>query len=76
MTDTKITKEHELTPEEKWERATIANNFIFYKVMRHNPDVCKELLEILMSYLSVFRIFFKRDCHAIILKISVRKTNL
>ena len=39
----------EITPEEKWEKATIANNFIFYKVMRHNPDVCKELLEILLE---------------------------
>ena len=38
-----------LTPEEKWEQATIANNFIFYKVMRNNPDVCKELLEILLE---------------------------
>ena len=38
-----------LTPEEKWENATIANNFIFYKVMRNNPDVCKELLEILLE---------------------------
>ena len=38
-----------LTPEEKWEQATIANNFIFYKVMRYNPDVCKELLEILLE---------------------------
>ena len=38
-----------LTPEEKWEKATIANNFIFYKVMRNNPDVCKELLEILLE---------------------------
>ena len=37
------------TPEEKWEQATIANNFIFYKVMRNNPDVCKELLEILLK---------------------------
>lgn len=35
--------------EEKWEQATIANNFIFYKVMRYNPDVCKELLEILLE---------------------------
>ena len=35
--------------EEKWKNATIANNFIFYKVMRNNPDVCKELLEILMQ---------------------------
>ena len=41
--------ERPLTPEEKWEKATIANNFIFYKVMRHNPDVCKELLEILLE---------------------------
>ena len=39
----------ELSPEKKWEQATIANNFIFYKVMRHNPDVCKELLEILLE---------------------------
>ena len=38
-----------LTPEEKWEQATIANNFIFYKVMRHHPDVCKQLLEILLE---------------------------
>ena len=44
-----INYESELTPEQKWEKATIANNFIFYKVMRHNPDVCKELLEILLE---------------------------
>ena len=42
-------EEKELTPEKKWEQATIANNFIFYKVMRNNPDVCKELLEILLE---------------------------
>jgi hypothetical protein len=40
----------EITPEQKWKNATIANNFIFYKVMRHNPDVCKELLEILLEF--------------------------
>ncbi|MCQ2591176.1 MAG: Rpn family recombination-promoting nuclease/putative transposase [Treponema sp.] len=38
-----------LTPEELWNQATIANNFIFYKIMRNNPDLCKELLEILLS---------------------------
>ncbi|MDY6031109.1 MAG: Rpn family recombination-promoting nuclease/putative transposase [Treponemataceae bacterium] len=38
-----------LTPEEKWERATLANNFIFYKVMRHHPDACKHLLEMLLN---------------------------
>ena len=46
MDETKKT----LTPQEKWEQATIANNFIFYKVMRNNPDVCKELLEILLEF--------------------------
>ena len=40
----------EQTLEEKWQNATIANNFIFYKVMRNNPDVCKELLEILLEF--------------------------
>ena len=35
--------------EKKWKSATIANNFIFYKVMYNNPDVCKELLEILLQ---------------------------
>ena len=44
-----IQNNSELTPEQKWEQATIANNFIFYKIMRHNPDVCKELLEILLE---------------------------
>jgi len=38
-----------LTPEEKWERATLANNFIFYKVMRHHPDACQHLLEMLLN---------------------------
>ena len=49
MDETKDKEKNALTPEEKWEKATIANNFIFYKVMRHNPDVCKELLEILLE---------------------------
>ena len=39
----------ELTPEQKWERATLANNFIFYKVMRHHPDACQHLLEMLLN---------------------------
>ncbi len=45
-----MSKENEnLTPEEKWEQATLANNFIFYKVMRHHPDACKHLLEMLLN---------------------------
>ena len=43
------TQNKELTLEEEWKNATIANNFIFYKVMRYNPDVCKQLLEILLE---------------------------
>ena len=35
---------------QRWEDPTIANNFIFYKVMHNNPDVCKELLEILLEF--------------------------
>ena len=41
--------EHKLTPEEKWEQATLANNFIFYKVMRQHQDACKQLLEMLLG---------------------------
>ena len=44
-----FTNETELKLAEKWKNATIANNFIFYKVMHNNPDVCKELLEILLQ---------------------------
>ena len=41
--------ENQLTPEQKWEQATLANNFIFYKVMRHHQDACKRLLEMLLG---------------------------
>ena len=40
---------YEVSLDEKWKNATIANNFIFYKVMHNNPEVCKELLEILLE---------------------------
>ena len=33
---------------EKWKRATLADNFIFCKVMSTNLDLCKELLEMLL----------------------------
>lgn len=49
MSEEKEEEKKELTPEEEWKNATIANNFIFYKVMRYNPDVCKQLLEILLE---------------------------
>lgn len=40
---------NELTPVQKWERATLADNFIFCKVMSSAPEVCKEVLELLLG---------------------------
>ena len=42
-------KENQLTPLEKWERLTFADNFIFCKVLNDNVDICKELLELLLE---------------------------
>ena len=39
----------ELSSAQKWEQATLADNFIFCKVMTANPDLCKELLELLLG---------------------------
>ncbi len=50
----------EQSPEEKWQNATIANNFLFYKIMHNNPDVCKELLEILLQ-IKIDRIDMKAE---------------
>lgn len=38
-----------LTPEQKWEQATLTNNFIFYRVMRDHPDACQQLIEMLLN---------------------------
>ena len=40
---------HELTPAQKWERLTLADNFIFCKVLEDNPEVCRYLIEILLN---------------------------
>ena len=32
-----------------WKNATLANNFIFYKVMKHHPEECKHLIEMLLN---------------------------
>ena len=42
-------QEKQLSAEEKWEKATLANNFIFYKVMRHHQDACRRLIEMLLN---------------------------
>ena len=35
--------------EEKWEEASLSNNFIFCRVMSENLDICKEFLEMLLN---------------------------
>ena len=40
---------HELTPAQKWEQLTLADNFIFCKVLEDNPEVCRHLIEILLN---------------------------
>ncbi|MDE7392042.1 MAG: Rpn family recombination-promoting nuclease/putative transposase, partial [Treponemataceae bacterium] len=44
-----MTHTKELTSAQKWEQATLADNFIFCKVMTANPDLCKALLEMLLG---------------------------
>lgn len=41
--------ENKLSSAEKWEKLTFADNYIFCKVMETNPDVCKEMLELLLN---------------------------
>ena len=43
------TEEEIITLEEKWKRATLSNNFIFYKVTRAHPDACQRLIEMLLG---------------------------
>ena len=74
--------DRKLTPEEKWDRATLANNFIFYKVMRHHPEACKHLLEMLLK-VKIMRmemhneeiIELDRDAKGIRLDVFVKDTN-
>lgn len=40
---------NELSPAEKWERLTFADNYIFCKVMEESPEICKEMLELLLN---------------------------
>lgn len=34
---------------ERWEKATLADNFLFCKIMSNSPDICQELLETLLE---------------------------
>ena len=34
---------------QEWKRATLSNNFIFYKVMRSHPEACQRLIEMLLG---------------------------
>lgn len=38
-----------LTSAQKWDRLTFADNYIFCKVMETNPDICTEMLKLLLN---------------------------
>lgn len=42
-------KSNHLTPAEKWEQLTFADDFVFCRILEKNPDVTKELLELLLD---------------------------
>ena len=77
-----MTENKKLTPEEKWESLTLANNFIFYKVMRHHPDACQHLIELLLGIkiekiemANEETIFIDHDSRGIRLDVFVKDTN-
>ena len=41
-------KENEMTLSEKWESLTLADNFLFNKIMSSDLDFCREILEMLL----------------------------
>lgn len=40
--------DYKSTYSDRWENLTLANNFLFCKIMESNPDLCKQLLELLL----------------------------
>ena len=43
-----ITEKKQLSPEEKWESLTFANNFLFCKILESEPEICRRILELLL----------------------------
>lgn len=41
--------ENQTPHEDKWKKATLSNNFIFYKVMRDHIPACQKLIEMLLK---------------------------
>lgn len=56
--------QNKLSSAEKWEKLTFADNYIFCKVMETNPDVCKEMLELLLN-IKIERIEIPKTEHTI-----------
>ncbi len=56
MSSDNYTKETDL--ESKWQSLGISNDFIFYRVMRDNKDICLRLLQIMLPELSISDISF------------------
>ena len=43
-----LTTNKNLSPEEKWESLTFANNFLFCRILESEPEICKRILEMLL----------------------------
>jgi predicted transposase/invertase (TIGR01784 family) len=43
-----LTTNKNLSPEEKWESLTFANNFLFCRILESEPEICRRLLEMLL----------------------------
>ncbi|MBQ3670316.1 MAG: hypothetical protein II921_02420, partial [Treponema sp.] len=43
-----LTSNKNLSPEEKWESLTFANNFLFCRILESEPEICRRILEILL----------------------------
>lgn len=76
------------TYSERWENLTLANNFMFCKIMESEPELCRELLELLL-HIKIDRLekpvgertiqesissCLEKDFQSILLRISARKT--
>ena len=67
-------EKHKLSPAEKWERLTFADDFIFCRVLEKNLDVTKEILELLLD-IQIDRVELssaQKDCKTDYLRKGVR----
>ena len=56
LSDVEMKRQQEA--EKKWEKAGISNDFIFYKVMTENHDLCLELTQIILPDLNIMELTY------------------